>query len=163
AGGGPRAGCRGPAGPPRAARRRAARLPGPDLGGRRPLGRAGAGPRRRGGLLPPRLCPGAGAPPGRPPPRPPRPGHPAAGGDGGVVAAREWAAWRGGGMAADLAGLPADLRQAREAVLATGIAPAEGREVFSRILRRGATPQILVSTKDLGAVLAMLERRARGE
>lgn len=79
------------------------------------------------------------------------------------VAAIDWDTWREVGMAADLSGLPADLRQAREEVLATGIAPAEGREVFSRVLSRAATPQVLVSTKDLGAVLAMLERRARGE
>ena len=79
------------------------------------------------------------------------------------VAAIDWDTWREVGMAADLSGLPADLRQAREEALATGIAPAEGREVFSRILSRAATPQVLVSTKDLGAVLAMLERRARGE
>ena len=84
-------------------------------------------------------------------------------GEGPFIAAIDWDTWREVGMAADLSALPADLRQAREEVLATGIAPAEGRQVFSRILRRGATPQILVSTKDLGAVLAMLERRARGE
>jgi NAD(P)-dependent dehydrogenase (short-subunit alcohol dehydrogenase family)/acyl carrier protein len=84
-------------------------------------------------------------------------------GEGPFIAAIDWDTWREVGMAADLSALPADLRQAREEVLATGIAAAEGRQVFSRILRRGATPQILVSTKDLGAVLAMLERRARGE
>ncbi|HEV8581881.1 MAG TPA: amino acid adenylation domain-containing protein [Thermoanaerobaculia bacterium] len=79
------------------------------------------------------------------------------------IAAIDWDTWREVGMVADLSALPADQRQAREEALATGIAPAEGREVFSSVLSRAATPQILVSTKDLGAVLAMLERRARGE
>jgi amino acid adenylation domain-containing protein len=84
-------------------------------------------------------------------------------GIGPFIAAIDWDTWREVGMAADLADLPADLRRAREEALATGITPTEGREVFSRVLERATLPQILVSTKDLGSVLAMLERRARGE
>ncbi len=87
----------------------------------------------------------------------------ARGGTRPFVAAIDWDTWREVGMAADLSALSADLRRAREEALATGIDPAEGRAVFSRVLARAATPQVLVSTKDLGAVLAMLERRARGE
>ncbi len=74
----------------------------------------------------------------------------------------DWDTWRDVGMMADLSGLTEDLRRMREQVLATGIAPAEGREVLLRILERGAWPQVVVSTKDLAAVRAHLEAMARG-
>ncbi|MEA2601554.1 MAG: hypothetical protein QOF89_2546 [Acidobacteriota bacterium] len=85
-----------------------------------------------------------------------RPGAP-------YTVAVDWDTWREVGMLADLAGLTEDLRRMREQVLATGIAPAEGREVFLRILERGVWPQVVVSTKDLEAVRAHLESLARGE
>jgi amino acid adenylation domain-containing protein len=75
----------------------------------------------------------------------------------------DWDTWRDVGMIADLSGLNDDLRRMREQVLATGIAPAEGREVFLRVLERGAWPQVVVSTKDLAAVRAHLEALARGQ
>ena len=66
-------------------------------------------------------------------------------------------------MAADLGGLPEELRRAREQALATGIAPAEGGELFLRLIERSELPQVVVSTKDLGAVEAHLAALARGE
>ncbi|HSK80544.1 MAG TPA: SDR family NAD(P)-dependent oxidoreductase, partial [Thermoanaerobaculia bacterium] len=81
---------------------------------------------------------------------------------GPYTVAIDWDTWREVGMAAGTAGLPEPLRRAREQALATGIAPAEGREVFARILSRAALPQVVVSTKDLGAVLEHLSALARG-
>ncbi|HKV11543.1 MAG TPA: SDR family NAD(P)-dependent oxidoreductase, partial [Thermoanaerobaculia bacterium] len=74
----------------------------------------------------------------------------------------DWDTWREVGMAADVAGLPEPLRRARAQALATGIAPAEGREVFARILERAVLPQVVVSTKDLNAVLEHLSALSRG-
>jgi amino acid adenylation domain-containing protein len=81
---------------------------------------------------------------------------------GTFVLAIDWDTWREVGMAADTAGLPGDLRRAREAALATGIAPAEGGEVFVRLVERSELPQVVVSTKDLAAVAAHLAALARG-
>jgi acyl carrier protein len=85
-----------------------------------------------------------------------RPGAP-------YTVAVDWDTWRDVGMMADLSGLTEDLRRMREQALATGIAPEEGRQVFLRLLERGAWPQVVVSTKDLAAVRAHLEAMARGE
>jgi acyl carrier protein len=74
----------------------------------------------------------------------------------------DWDTWREVGMAADTHGLPEELRRAREAALATGIAPAEGRELCVRILERTELPQIVVSTRDLGAVAVHLRDLAKG-
>jgi amino acid adenylation domain-containing protein len=74
----------------------------------------------------------------------------------------DWDTWRDVGMIADLSGLGEDLRRMREQVLATGIAPEEGRRVFLRVLQRGGWPQVIVSTKDPAAVRAHLEALARG-
>jgi amino acid adenylation domain-containing protein len=74
----------------------------------------------------------------------------------------DWDTWREVGMIADLSGLGEDLRRMREQVLATGIAPEEGRRVFLRLLQRGTWPQVMVSTKDPAAVRAHLEALARG-
>jgi amino acid adenylation domain-containing protein len=81
---------------------------------------------------------------------------------GTFVLAIDWDTWREVGMAADTAGLPGDLRRAREAALATGIAPAEGGELFVRLIERSELPQIVVSTRDLTAVAAHLAALARG-
>ncbi len=75
----------------------------------------------------------------------------------------DWDTWRDVGMIADLSGLGEDLRRMREQVLATGIAPDEGRRVFLRVLQYGAWPQVIVSTKDPAAVRAHLEALVRGE
>jgi NAD(P)-dependent dehydrogenase (short-subunit alcohol dehydrogenase family) len=85
-----------------------------------------------------------------------RPGAP-------YTVAVDWDTWCDVGMIADLSGLGEDLRRMREQVLATGIAPEEGRRVFLRILQRGAWPQVIVSTKDPAAVRAYLEALVRGE
>jgi acyl carrier protein len=82
---------------------------------------------------------------------------------GPFVLAIDWDTWREVGMAADLSGLPEELRRAREQALATGIAPAEGGELFLRLIERSELPQVVVSTKDLGAVEAHLAALARGE
>ncbi len=82
---------------------------------------------------------------------------------GTFVVAIDWDTWREVGMAADLRGLPEELRRAREQALATGIAPAEGREVFARILEKAELPQVVVSTRDLGAVGEHLRTLARGD
>ena len=58
---------------------------------------------------------------------------------GPAVLAIDWDTWRDVGMAADVRGLPEELLRAREQALATGIAPAEGRAVFARILERAET------------------------
>ena len=81
---------------------------------------------------------------------------------GTFVVAIDWDTWREVGMAADVRGLPEELRRAREQALATGIAPAEGREVFARILERAELPQVVVSTRDLGAVGEHLRALAWG-
>jgi amino acid adenylation domain-containing protein len=81
---------------------------------------------------------------------------------GPFVLAIDWDTWREVGMAADLGGLPEELRRAREQALATGIAPAEGGELFLRLIERSELPQVVVSTKDLGAVEAHLAALARG-
>ncbi|MEO6191437.1 MAG: SDR family NAD(P)-dependent oxidoreductase, partial [Thermoanaerobaculia bacterium] len=75
----------------------------------------------------------------------------------------DWDTWRDVGMIADLSGLGEELRRMREQVLATGIAPDEGRRVFLRVLQYGAWPQVIVSTKDPAAVRAHLEALVRGE
>ena len=75
----------------------------------------------------------------------------------------DWDTWREVGMAADIRGLSEELRRAREQALDTGIAPVEGGEVFARVLERAELPQVVVSTKDLGAVARHLEGLARGE
>ncbi len=72
----------------------------------------------------------------------------------------DWDTWREVGMAAS-AELPEELRRLRDQALATGIAPAEGREVFGRIVSRADLPQIVVSTRDLGAVMEHLASRFR--
>jgi NAD(P)-dependent dehydrogenase (short-subunit alcohol dehydrogenase family)/acyl carrier protein len=82
---------------------------------------------------------------------------------GTFVVAIDWDTWREVGMAADVRGLPEELRRAREQALATGIAPAEGREVFARILERAEVPQVAVSTRELGAVGEHLRALARGQ
>jgi amino acid adenylation domain-containing protein len=82
---------------------------------------------------------------------------------GGFTVAIDWDPWREVGMAAGTAGLPEELRRAREQALATAIAPAEGREVFTRVVERAWLPQVVVSTKDLSAVLAHLAELERGE
>ncbi len=87
--------------------------------------------------------------------RAPEPGAP-------YTVAVDWDTWRDVGMVADLSGLGEDLRRMREQVLATGIAPEEGRRVFLRVLQRGAWPQVIVSTKDPAAVRAHLEALVRG-
>jgi amino acid adenylation domain-containing protein len=81
---------------------------------------------------------------------------------GPLVISIDWDTWQEVGMAADTAGLPEELRRAREQALATGIAPAEGGAVFARVIERAELPQAVVSTKDLGAVARHLEALMRG-
>jgi acyl carrier protein len=81
---------------------------------------------------------------------------------GPFVISIDWDTWREVGMAADTRRLPEELRRARERALATGIAPAEGGEVFARVIERAELPQAVVSTKDLGAVARHLEDLMRG-
>jgi amino acid adenylation domain-containing protein len=74
----------------------------------------------------------------------------------------DWDTWRDVGIAADVRGLPEELLRAREQALATAIAPAEGRAVFARLLEHSETPQVVVSTRDLGAVGERLRSLMRG-
>jgi acyl carrier protein len=62
-----------------------------------------------------------------------------------------WDTWRDVGMAVNTV-VPPELRQMREQETENGISPAEGTEVFSRILAQGTVPQIIVSTRDLQIV-----------
>jgi amino acid adenylation domain-containing protein len=78
----------------------------------------------------------------------------------------DWDTWREVGMAAMTAEaareLPEPLRRMRELALATAVAPAEGREVFGRILERARGPRIAVSTRDLEAAIVHARELARG-
>jgi len=64
----------------------------------------------------------------------------------------DWDAWREVGMAVTTR-LPAGLQAARQEALSAAIAPPEGAQAFSRILRHQA-PQVIVSTRNLAARLA---------
>jgi NAD(P)-dependent dehydrogenase (short-subunit alcohol dehydrogenase family)/acyl carrier protein len=69
-----------------------------------------------------------------------------------------WCAWQEVGMAVNTA-LPEDLKEKREESLKFGISPAEGKEVFSRILN-SSYPQVVVSTQDLSPRMALSKKSA---
>jgi amino acid adenylation domain-containing protein len=81
---------------------------------------------------------------------------------GTTVLSIDWDTWSDVGMVADVQGLPEDLRRAREQMLATGITAEEGGEVLARILEQAVLPQVVVSTRDLGAVARHLRELVSG-
>ena len=74
----------------------------------------------------------------------------------------DWDAWKDVGMAVET-GVPGELASGRAAMLARGIAPAEGAEAFLRILSRVDAPQVAVSTTPLGVLPGDDEEPAGGE
>lgn len=77
--------------------------------------------------------------------------HSKASTDGTFTLSVNWDTWREVGMAARLA-VPEALRHIKEGSLNEGMSPAEGIEVFSRVLS-ASTPQVVISTRDLQARL----------
>ena len=75
---------------------------------------------------------------------------------GTFTVAINWDAWRDVGMAVETS-VPGALAQQRDALLKHGISPEEGVEAFVRILARGTSPQIVVSTVPLTAIAQRMQ------
>ncbi|HEY0406021.1 MAG TPA: SDR family NAD(P)-dependent oxidoreductase, partial [Pyrinomonadaceae bacterium] len=81
--------------------------------------------------------------------------------EGRNVISVNWDAWQEVGMAVNTT-IPRDLENWRAASLERGIRPAEGVEVFKRVLQMRA-PQVAVSTTDLGAAFETHAEETRDE
>ncbi|MCU0491961.1 MAG: SDR family NAD(P)-dependent oxidoreductase [Chloroflexaceae bacterium] len=71
-----------------------------------------------------------------------------------------WDTWQQVGMAVSTE-VPPELRAMHEQMLQSGILPAEGVQLFERVLAQRNAPQVLVSTKDLPARIVQLHTMTR--